>query len=275
MAQSLDLVMVSSSTAGFLVGFATRDSPFAFGVYYAFWLIFAFTYYVNVPETPQDIFFYVPIIVALTTVTGATLAKMLNIGQLVDVWMTGSGGGANNVATSYEELNLPLMPLTILFAFFSVFFGVAAASCSTTNCADFLGGIWAVSSSTVGWLLFGVFVALTLLAFFASAIQTKYGNRHKKTHDYASLLYTFIVLFVATVPMLMWHLPTTWSVVTRGWVAAAVALVADGVFFAIGSYYENSLDYDDDDNKITTRNGRFYSVESSSTVMFFRFFFLR
>jgi len=277
MPEPLALVLVSSSTAGYLTGLATRDSPFAFGVYYAFWLIFAFTYYVNLPETPENIFFYVPIIVALATIVGVIISKLLNIGQLVDVWVTGSGGGSNPKASRYEELNMPLMPLAILFAFFTVFFAVAAVSCGSDSltCASFLNGIWSVSSWTVGWLLFGVFLALTLLAFFASGIQTKYGGRHKQTTDYASLLYTFLVLGAITFPILMWHLaPSSWSRETIGWVSAIVAIVSDLILFGIGCFYEHWLDKSDGGNMVKIRNGRFYSIEGSGTRLFFRFLFV-
>ena len=129
-----------------------------------------------------------------------------------------------------------------------------------------------MSSSTVGWLLFGAFTALALLALLASGIQLKRGNRHKSTHDYGSIYYTFAFIVMVLTPALFWHLLTSSSEV-RGWVAFGVAIVIDVLFLAVGVAYEKWRDQGKDYAGVnkSTRNGRFYSIEGSTTQLFFRF----
>jgi len=273
MSTTLGSVLVSSSTAGFLGSIFTRDAPLVFGIYYAFWAMFALTYFVAV-ETTNDIFFYVPFTVLLAAVAGIAVVKLLNIGQLVDVWVTGSGGGDNKRASGHEELNLPLMAMAILFLFFAIFFGMAAVACGpdSLTCATFLNGIWAVSSRTVGWLLFGVFVALALLTLLASGIQLKHGHRHKATHDYGSIYYAFAFFVVVLAPALTWHFLTL-TPPTRGLVAGVVAVLVDILFLGGGVAYERTCDLGKDEVGVarSSRNGRFYSIEGSTARLVFRF----
>ena len=132
MSSTVGSLLVSLSTIGTLGSVFTRDAPLVVGLFYLFWLIFAFTYYVGVATT-AEIFWYLPLIVALASATGVAIVKLFDIGQLIDVWLSGSGGGSNHRATRYEELNLPLLPTAIIFAFFAVFFAVAAISCGSVR----------------------------------------------------------------------------------------------------------------------------------------------
>lgn len=273
MSTSLGAVLVSSSTAGYLGSIFTRDAPLVFGLYYAFWVIFALTYYAAEPT--NETAFYVPFAALIAAVAGIAIVKLFKIGQLVDVWLSGSGGGPNDRASKHEELNLPLMPLSILFTWASVFFAVAALACGSdsSTCASFLNNIWAVSSWTVGWLLFGVFAALALLAFFASGIQLKRGGRHKATHDYGSIYYSFAFMVMLLAPIALWHV-ATWTSVTRGLAAGGVAVAVDLLFLLIGYGYERNRDTELDNVGVdkSSRNGRFYSIEESSTArLIFRF----
>ena len=132
-----------------------------------------------------------------------------------------------------------------------------------------------MSSALVGWLLFGVFLSLTLLAVFASGIQLKRGNRHKATHDYGSIYYLFAMLLMAASPAIAWHLGP-WTPTTRGLVAGGVALVVDALFLGLGVVYERWRDKGKDEvgqrnSGKSSRNGRFYSIEGSTARLFFRF----
>ena len=269
MSSSLGSVLVSAATYGLLGSIFTRDAFFSGFTFLAFWLfIFAPTFYMLVADT----YFYIPAIVAVASVVGMAIVKLLSIGQLVDVWMTGAGGGDNSAR---EELNVPFMVLAVAFSFFATFFAIAAYTG-----AAFLGGLFVLSSSTAGWLLFGVFAALTLAAVLATGIQRKRGVRFKGIHDWASVYYTFVFVLVAFVPALVWHYTYPASPVMvaayRGLFAGGTAIVVDIIFLGLGAVYEawrdRYIDYTGSASaKVYTRHGRFYSHEGSKGLLAARF----
>ena len=272
---SLGTILVSAQTFTYLGSVFTRDVGFSAFVFAAFWLfIFAPTYYALNVAT----YFFVPAATALAAVLGIAVVNLLSVGQLVDIWLTGSGGGDNS---QHEELNVPFMVVAIGFVFFAVFFALAAVACQPADltCANFLGGLFYVPSALVGWILFGVFAALALAAVLATGIQRKRGVRFKGIHDWASVYYFFAFLMCAALPALAWHLlyPSSFlaNAVWRGWIAAAVAFVGDLIWIGLGVLYERQRDTALDNNgpgTPSTRHGRFYSKDANSGLFWVRYF---
>ena len=234
---SLSRAFVVSAAYGFISAVYTRSAFFSGLTFLAFWLfIFAFTYYdTHLPLT--DVFFFVPAAVVLTSVAGVALVVFLNVGQLVDVWLTGSGAGDNS---RNENSNMPFMMVAIAL----FFFGTMAVVIRLEGDA-FAGGLFTFGpavQNVVSLLAASGFFLLAVVAVAASAIQVKNGVRFKERHDYMSIGYFAALLIVSIVPAALYFVSN--DVIVSGWVAFGVTLVLDLAALGFGIAFERQRDDD-------------------------------
>jgi len=259
-------VLVDAALFGYLGAVFTRDPFFSTGLFAAFWLFifvpvqYPINTFVGADLTREllSIFVYVPATAALASLVGLALVKMLDIGQLIDVWLTGSGGGSAYKASKNEELNLPLMPLAILFIFVGTFFVFHAGAGPMIFYGEF-------TIDTTIWYILGAVAYLFALALFISiGIESKHGNRYQNHHDYGSLYYTFAFGVVFLAPLILRPLGSG-----AGWIAflAILIVVLDLVALGIGVTLERARDLGIQKIEQTPnyRYGRFYSIESAGT----------
>ena len=268
MSATLGTRLVDAAVFGYLGGVFTRDAFFAPAVYLAFWvLIYAPTYYpIVAPGLPDNVlatYFYLPAIVFLGTIIGLLVAKLLDIGQLVDVWLTGSGGGEN---ARHENLNVPFLVFGLGLIWLAVFFFVANMAGGS-----FIYGAISIDP-TVAIILGVVAVVLAISAFVVSAVQHKFGTRFVGArHDYISVWYLIALTAAVIIP---WFIRTP-SVPTTGNVVLTTLVIVflDFVVLGVGTYLEYRRDRDLDPTNVapSSRHGRFYAIEGSRTKLVLRF----
>ena len=102
-AEALGRTFVNAGTYGFLLAVASRDVFFSVATYLAFWLaiLAPIDYAAFIATAPLDAdvtlfvasaFLVVPAAATLAAMVGIGFVKLFDIGQLIDVWLTGSGG---------------------------------------------------------------------------------------------------------------------------------------------------------------------------------------
>jgi len=234
---SLASTFVTALAYGYRGSIFTRDAFFSTATFLAFWLlIFApLAYTAAGPVLVADVlqFFVdatalVPVALLLGAVLGLALVKALGLGQLVDVWLTGAGGGTTLAdGADDEELNLPLIVVATACAFLAVFFGAAIFASGVI-----LYGATTISL-TVAWfgvLLFG-FAAVVLLVY--SGVPLKYGSRFRLSSDWVSVYYA--LAFVALSVLQTYLVPTTHFQI---WLFALLFEAALVIVLVIGYFIE-------------------------------------
>jgi len=269
----LQPVLVFLALAGYLGSIFTRDAFFSTSVISCFWLfiIAPRDYPLNTGAPPGDIaqaalniFFYVPAVVALASIVGTATVKLLNVGQLVNVWLTGTGGGSNYGATANEEKNLPLLVSMVLALFFAFFFFNAATGAILYGTVT-MPPVWAIVAGIVAALAaFGLLVA--------SLVPLMRGNRFRMHRDNLSFVYTLGLGALLVVHYLTIVAPAA-AYASGGSIAVAIVLiiVVDLLVFVGGSRIEAGFDRalrerskkNDGEPPYVYRYGRLYSIEAS------------
>jgi len=281
---SLAVSTVAAAALSFVTSIFTRDPLLAFGGFTLFWaFIFVPTYHVNDATVDTLIVLAAS---ALYAVMGAATSKLFDIGQLIDVWLSGSGGGPN----AREELNIPFLLVGVIAAFFATFFGVAASRAGAATDLFWAGLV--DLDETLAILLALLLGIVALAAIIVSVKQEKLGARFRGIHDWASVIYLFVWLVAIAAGAVPWYVCSpdlnyalaacsSMSDSARGWLAGVVGGVALLVGLGVGYWYERFRDKNFDyvtveRRSIYTRQGRFYSAGDAlgTPWLVARFFFV-
>jgi len=231
----LGTVLIDAIVYCYLAGVASRSLWFPTTSFLAVWLlVFAPTYCpltaIDLAVNTHAMYFFIPAGALLASFVGVLTAKVLNIGQLIDVTLTGSGGGDNS---QNEELNVPYIVFALALAFVGVFFYVA----SVTGAA-FVGGAVLIDPT-----LATVFAVIALLLAFATLIvagvQHKFGLRYVGArHDYLTVYYTFALLAITMGRQVLREVGTPTSLL----LGSIVIVVGDIFFLSVGVFFERARD---------------------------------
>jgi hypothetical protein len=261
---TLAVSTVAAAGISYLTSIFTRDPLLAFGGYVIFWaFIFVPTYHAT--DDPLVDIVIVMAASAVFSIMGGATSKLFDVGQLIDVWLTGSGGGPN----AREELNIPFLLVGFIAIFFAVFFGVAASRSGAVT-DQFWNGLVNLNQ-TLAILLTVLFAIVALAAIVVSVKQEKMGARFRGIHDWASVVYLVVWLLAITASAVPWYI---WaddiSDATRGWLAGVVGGIVLAAGLLAGIWYERYRDKNYDyatvvtgsdgvARSVYTRQGRFYS----------------
>ena len=274
-AEALGRTFVNAGTYGFLLAVASRDVFFSVATYLAFWLAILapidYAAFIATGPLAADVtlfvasaFLVVPAAATLAAMVGIGFVKLFEIGQLIDVWLTGSGGVSDE-----EERNLPLLVYAVVLAFTGtlLFFGYEPSTSAAW--------LYGLATPTLGfWLLvlailFGV---LAIVAVGCSAAQRKMGTRYENARDYMSTAYAFLLLLVVAVTELVTHFglssPSV-QLVDLWWLLAILAV--DGVFL-VGGYLGEKAAAKSLAAPAWQSRGRFYMLSGSEGVGCVNFF---
>ena len=215
-------VLVTLASIGFLGSVFTRDAFFSLAAIAAFWIfIFAHTFY-GATIDPVTLYAYVLAAVALASITGSVLVKLLGTGRLIDVWMMRSPLPVPNIA---EDWNIPLFLLAVLFIFLAVFYVIAGT-------APAVPGFWngdIVITATAGWILFVLFLLLAIALIIMAGVQKRTSDKNFTISDAPGIYYFFAFGVMAALPAVFWHFADglITSYATRGWTTFVIALILD------------------------------------------------
>lgn len=235
---------------GYLGSLFTYDATFAFATYAAFWLIiFApaslpAAYPVVIPPNfLVEATLFVPVGVLLGVLIGLAIALMLDVGQMIDVWLTGAAGGADVSSITdddlrislNERLNVPYLVMATVAAFVTLFFLVGGYIEPETFLYGVTGPPPYISAA------FALFMALafglaTIILLVLSVGRIKYGERFAGSRDWVSFYYA--IAFVVLV-LLQEYLPAPTTVgAAFGW--AALLVVIFFIVLLVGLYVERN-----------------------------------
>jgi len=269
-AAQLASAFVAAGVFGFTGAAFTRDLWFAIATVLAFWLgIFAPAIYVpfeamggittdDVTEFVQIAFFVIPAHATLAAAVGIGFVKIFDIRQLIDVWLSGSGGDSDG-----EERTFPFIVLAIILGFVATLLLVGA-----TYPTAFLYGLWVPSAvGTVAYTIFGIIFAFFALALIGlSILQYKGGTRFNDNNDYLSFVYALVFLFLTLV---LYGLAAAFDASPSGTTSAwttALFVIADIVALLM-AWSAESRQVDADRQK-----SRFFALPGSTLVNLLRAF---
>jgi len=259
---SLGAAFVVSVASVFVATLFTRSPYFGTALWAALWLIvFAPTYFYSLVAV--NVYAYTAGGVFLAAILGALLCKLLAQGQLVNVWLTGSGGGLN---AHGEERNVPYIVFATIALFFTTFFFVAGATndnpSATPPAPSFMTGTVAIGDP-VALVAASALLIATLALLFISAYPREYGDRLHELPDQMSAIY-YVSMAIAIVAPAIVVLSSFSTPIRRGIVAMLVAFVVDALIFIGGYWYERQRYASA--AKADRWHGRLYRVGSSVTA---------
>jgi hypothetical protein len=198
-----------------------------------------------------DAFWAIPATTVIVSIVAILVVKVLDLGQPIDVWLTGSGGGSTPERVKHEEYNIPFVVSAIVVLFVGIFFVHAAA-----DMAIAYGDILVDHGLSVAVAIVALVAFVVLLG--ASGWQYMQGTRFNDSHDLMSIYYTVVLgvlVLVEYALLAATSLAAGWHIVAS--VAAALVLILIGVWFE--SRRANSAEGD-------KYRGRFYAFESNGLL---------
>jgi hypothetical protein len=244
-------IFVNAGGYGFVATILSSDFFFAFATHTPFWLLIflptLFVPFIALAPSAADTtafvsatVFFVPLTVLLGSAIGAGLAALLNIGQPIDVWMSPP-------TRDNDTRSVPLLPVSIILAFFGTLLLVAWQTPST-----FAYGLLPVP---VDWAaaLFGM---LLVVAAVVTLLLSMRADRSDPMSVGYMLGLTLIFVVQETLSTFIVGTPPTavTSTVSLFFVALAIGAV-DAFVLAVGYYAEMRI------ARVAT--GRFYAPERS------------